>query len=211
MRPETMREFSCGNHEELVGWVAWKKLERVLARVKRRYRFRKLGSVLWEGLLRLQKVILVSSAIILTGTIAIEVLFRYFLHLPLYGIEEVAAYSAMWLYFIGAAYGAFERSHISATLMEMLLKEPRTRHKLKVATSLITTVVTVWMCIWAYHYFVWGIQEGERSLELCIPMVYVQSSIFVGLILMSIYFFAEFLDNLHMMPSVSRSGGRLDD
>ena len=41
---------------------------------------------------------------------------------------------------------------------------------------------------------IWGITRGAKSQALLLPMVISQSAIFVGSILMSIYFSAELVD-----------------
>jgi TRAP-type C4-dicarboxylate transport system permease small subunit len=50
------------------------------------------------------------------------------------------------------------------------------------------------MISWTYPYFIWGITKGETSQALLIPMVLSQSAIFVGAILMSLYFLTELID-----------------
>jgi TRAP-type C4-dicarboxylate transport system permease small subunit len=111
-------------------------------------------------------------------------------------VEELITMIAMWMYFLGASYGAFERSHIKAELVHLWFKKPRSLAVINSIGSLITVALSLIMVSWSYPYFVWGIQEGEMSQALLLPMVLSQSAVFVGAILMSIYFIAELVDNI---------------
>ena len=143
------------------------------------------------------------AGLIITVLVFIEVVLRYVLGSPLFGVEELICLIAMWLYFIGATYGAYERSHIKAELIHIWFKKPRTYALIKAISSLITFILSIIMISWTYPYFIWGITKGETSQALLIPMVLSQSAIFVGAILMSLYFFAELID--YVMQSLGKN------
>lgn len=131
-----------------------------------------------------------------TVAVFIEVIMRYFFKAPLVGIEELAAYVAFWLYFIGGSYGAYERSHISADLSQLFFKDKINYAKSHAITSLISAFAALYSLSWAYDYVKWGWVMNEQSratfLGNTYPVFFFQSSIFVGLTLMSFYFFVEF-------------------
>jgi len=155
---------------------------------------KKLGLIVWKGLIYLQRMFMVVAGSIITLLVFIEVVLRYVLGSPLFGVEELICLIAMWLYFVGASYGAYERSHIKAELIHIWFKRPRSYALVKAISSLITFILSIIMITWTYPYFIWGITEGETSQALLIPMVLSQSAIFVGAILMSFYFLAELID-----------------
>jgi len=138
-----------------------------------------------------QRAILIGCAIFITLLVFAEVWMRYVFHYPGMEVEEVAALAAFWLYFVGAIYGSYERTHIKAELIHLIFKKPRRYALVRVITSCITLTLALIMCYWGYTYFIWGIQMGEESRVLRWPMIYTQSSIFVGAILMSFYFLVE--------------------
>ena len=152
--------------------------------------------MIWNGLLYFQKGFIIIAGCVVTVLIFIEVMLRYVFGSPLFGVEELITMIAMWMYFLGAAYGAYERSHIKAELIHLWFKEPRSLAVINSIGSLITVVLSLIMVSWSYPYFVWGIQEGEMSQALLLPMVLSQSAVFFGAILMSIYFIAELVDNI---------------
>ena len=94
----------------------------------------------WHFMLRAQRVVMLLSICFSTIAVFIEVIMRYFFETPLIGIEELAAYVAFWLYFIGGSYGAYERSHISADLSQLIFKNKLNYAKSHAITSLISEI-----------------------------------------------------------------------
>jgi len=166
---------------------------------------KKLGLIVWNGLIDLQKIFMLVAGSIITLLVFVEVVLRYVLGSPLFGVEELICLIAMWLYFIGASYGAYERSHIKAELIHIWIKRPRTYALVKALSSLITFILSIIMISWTYPYFIWGITKGETSQALLIPMVLSQSAIFVGAILMSLYFLTELID--YIFQSLGKNTG----
>jgi TRAP-type C4-dicarboxylate transport system permease small subunit len=130
-----------------------------------------------------------------TAAVFLEVIMRYFFQSPLVGIEELAAYVAFWLYFIGGAYGSYERSHISADISQLVFKNKLHYAKSHAITSLISSFAALYALFWAFDYVKWGFEMNEQSrstfLGSTYPVVFFQASIFIGLALMSFYFFIE--------------------
>jgi TRAP-type C4-dicarboxylate transport system permease small subunit len=153
-----------------------------------------IGLKIWNGLLHLQKWFMIVAGCFVTVLVFVEVLLRYVFGSPLFGVEELVCLIAMWLYFIGASYGAYERSHIKAELVHLWLKTPRSYALVRSLSSSITLVLSIIMVRWSYPYFIWGLTKGETSQALLVPMVLSQSAIFFGAILMSLYFLVELVD-----------------
>ena len=155
-----------------------------------------MRSMLWNGLLRLQRIIMLATICFTTSAIFVEVIMRYVFKSPFVGLEELAAYVAFWLYFIGGSYGSYERSHISADLSQLLFKNKLHYAKSRSFTSLVSTALCLYVLPWAYDYVKWGFAMNEQSRATMFgetyPVVYFQASIFIGLALMAFYFFVEF-------------------
>ena len=155
---------------------------------------KKVALAVWHALLHAQKGILVASAAFLIILLTGEVIMRYVIHYPGMEVEEIAGLLAFWLYFMGAAYGTYDRSHIKADVTYLMFKNPRKLAMVKAIAVAITLVLAGIMVSWGLNYFVWGITQGERSRILFMPMVLSQSSIFFGAILMFLYFTTELVD-----------------
>lgn len=155
---------------------------------------KKIGLKIWNGLVSLQAWFLLIAGMFVTALVFTEVMLRYVFKAPLFGVEELICFIAVWLYFIGASYGAYERSHIKADIAYLWFKTPRSRALVKTIASLITVALAIVMVKWSYPYFIWGITKGETSQSLLLPMVISQSGIFFGAILMLLYFSVELVD-----------------
>jgi len=149
--------------------------------------------------LKLERFIIILMSWLCVLTIVLTVFFRYVLHADLYGIEEYLIIFAFWLYFIGAAHGAYEKSHIRADIISSFLKNQKLLKFFSILKLSISTLTCFVLTIWGFKYLLWGLQRGARSPGWKIPMVIPQSSIFIGFLLMCIYYF------IHLIKAIKRS------
>lgn len=139
---------------------------------------------------------LIASSSFVVLLVFASVLMRYIIHYPGMEVEEIATLVAFWLYFTGAIYGSYERTHIKADLADVIFKNPKANARVKVIASVIVLILSLIMSYWGFVFFVWGIEMHARSPILQLPMVYAQSSIFLGAMFMSFYFFIELVDTI---------------
>lgn len=158
--------------------------------------FKRASGALWQGMDRFQRIVLIVVSLFVSTFIFVEVLLRYVFKKPIMGIEEILPLGAFWLYFIGASYGSYKRSHIKAEIIEVMLKNPQAVAVIRAIASFITFGLGLYLCKWGYNFFIYGLTEGEFSATLFIPMVYSQSAVFFGLILMTFYFLIELIDRV---------------
>ncbi len=150
---------------------------------------------IWHGVVRLQRWFLITAGCVITVLVFIEVMLRYVFESPLFGIEELIVVIAMWLYFIGASLGAYDRTHIKADVIHVWVKSARGMAIIHTINSVITVTLSAIMAVWCYDYFIFGIEKWGATPALRLPLVIPQSAVFVGAILMTIYFFVELVDN----------------
>ena len=171
---------------------------------------KRVALAVWRALLQVQRGVLVASATFLIILLTSEVVMRYIIHYPGMEVEEIAGLLAFWLYFMGAAYGTYDRSHIKAEVTYLMFKDPRKLAIAKATAVAIALVLAGIMVSWGLNYFIWGITQGERSRILFMPMVLSQSSIFVGAILMFLYFTTELVNMVRQAmgrdPIVKKEG-----
>jgi TRAP-type transport system small permease protein len=151
---------------------------------------------LWSAKLAIQRFILAATGAIVTLLVFVQVVTRYFFAESIFGIEEAATFLAIWLYFVGGAYGAYDRGHISASLVDLVVPRQQARHAVKAFTGALTVMLSAWMTLWATRYFLLTLQRGAMSLELGIEMAWVHAAIPIGLVLMTFYFALELLEDL---------------
>ncbi|MEP2783320.1 MAG: TRAP transporter small permease [Pseudoruegeria sp.] len=156
---------------------------------------------LWNAKLKLQRLILILSGAALTLLVFVQVVSRYLLGISIFGIEELASFTAVIMYFFGATHGAWERGHISASLVELVLPAGRVRHLAELLTSIVTVALSTWMTVWAWKYLAFVVKRGTVSLETDIPMYAIVSVIPFCLSLMTFYFCVEVLMRAQVLTS----------
>jgi TRAP-type C4-dicarboxylate transport system permease small subunit len=109
-------------------------------------------------------------------------------------MEEITGHTAVWLYMIGAAYGTYERSHIKAEFIHLIIKNPVILKSFRIFASVISIVICIFMAIWSYEYVNWSMVRHEVTPALHWPTVYFQIPILISSLLMTLYFFIEMVD-----------------
>jgi len=145
------------------------------------------------SLVMAQKIILIFASLILAGVMAFEVFSRYFLGYPVWGWEELAMISAMWLYMIGAAMAAYEGAHLKTDIMSLWVKNQRNLGIIRVLTTLISLVMAGFMAYWSSSLLFWGLERPQTTAVFEIPWVVAQGSLFVAGVMISIYFLRDLL------------------
>lgn len=140
-------------------------------------------------------VISFSTTVLLTVVICAAAFFRYILNGDLTGYEEWVKIFAFWLYFSAAAVGAYNRTHVSADLVQAYVPDGRFKDFLVFLKDLITVGVCLLFTYYGYEFFMFG-YAGPLGTGIAIPKTSVWRislwigylSVFLGLIFMSYYF-----------------------
>lgn len=131
--------------------------------------------------------LIVLGGSIITITVVAQVILRYILKLPLFGLEEFSRLIAVWVYFIGAIFGTKYDAHVQGDVAARLFSTPRAQAMIKVATWILCTILCV---IFLYHstkYSLWLYDTGERTTGLWWPRIYTVGSMVFGAFFMSLY------------------------
>ncbi len=162
-------------------------------------------NMIWKILLRIQQVILVVSAAAIVLILCAETVLRYFFHSDLFGYEEVVIIFAMWLYFLGASYAMYRKSHIKADIVGLFVSE-RVNRIIKLAVSGITMLIAVAMMVWAWDFFHWALEKKAMTTGLRIPLIISQSALFFGYTMITFYAVVYFLEDLVLHFGERREG-----
>lgn len=151
----------------------------------------------WNNyLLKTIRFSLIIVTIIVIGAMFLQVVNRYFLSWPIYGLDEITGHMAVWLYMLGAAYGAAINDHIRADLLEVL-KVPRKAHYyIMLLANLFSIGISGTVMVWGITYVKWSMGRNEMTPNLHMPTYWFQSAIVVGTALMCLFFIKEFVGNL---------------
>ncbi|WP_461211425.1 TRAP transporter small permease [Desulfocurvus sp. DL9XJH121] len=161
-----------------------------------------------EGWLALvQKVVLALSVGLIVVLIVLGIFLRVVLQSPLFGVEEIALIAGMWLYLIGAAYCTRERSHIQASMVHLLLKNPLHQAMVRCLASGISVFLALVMAKWGYDFVAWGLTHRSITPSLGINYLVPQSALFAGAVLMVLYFALELADNVRSAAGIAAGRG----
>lgn len=136
-----------------------------------------------------------TTTILLTVIICAAAFFRYILDGDLTGYEEWVKIFAFWLYFSAAAIGAYNRTHVSADLVQAYVPDGHLKNLLVFIKDLITVGVCMLFTWYGYEFFMFG-YAGPLGTGIALPRTSVWKislwigylSVFLGLIFMSYYF-----------------------
>lgn len=149
---------------------------------------------------------------LLTILIGAATFVRYVLKGDLYGYEEWVKLFAFWLYFSGAAIGAFNGTHVSADLVQSYVPDGHVKRFLVFLKNLVTVGVTLLFVWYGYDFFMFGFM-GPLGTGVAIPMTTVWRiplwtsylAIFIGFIFMLYYFSRELFKSAKSLFSGGRS------
>lgn len=156
----------------------------------------------WDGLLKFQRIMMILCSLMIVSGITLGAIMRYVFKADLYGMEELLVICAFWLYFMGGAYGSYEKSHITAELVSVYVTNPKIRIIVMLISSLITTGLCYMATYYAVSFFSWSLIKGGTSTVWQIPMVIPQSAVFVGFVLMSLYFTVHLINDIKKMKTI---------
>lgn len=150
----------------------------------------------WNVLQNVVKVVMIIGSVASTGLMVYSVILRYVFKGNFYGSDEVIMLFAFWLYFMGAVYGSYENSHIKADLLNVYIKNLRSKDVVALVAQVLTIVVNTIVLVWAWKYFQMELTKWGLSTALKIPLVIPKSAVFFGFLLMEFYHVYYFIHNL---------------
>jgi len=147
-------------------------------------------------------MVLVVGTLVLTGVLTWATAARYIFHINFYGWDERAVLLAFWLYFAGAAYGAFNRTHITVSIVDSYVKEGQLKKILIFIRQLITVIACGFFTYYTIRAFEfqffgpgvrWAFRFQPRTELLRIPFWWSYLPILIGFILMQLYFVRDLI------------------
>lgn len=145
---------------------------------------------LWKGVAHFMEVMLFLMSIALASMVFITVPVRYIMKSSIFGIEEVIMMMAIWIYYLGGAYGSYEQSHINADIMLHFIKNEKVIKVIKILKQIVAIVVFGAFAYWCIaKYLSWTISSGGQSMQLHIPNWLPISMMAISFVLMTLYEF----------------------
>lgn len=145
------------------------------------------GKNMWDFLVKFQEIIMIFTSLSLAFMVTVTVILRYILKLDLYGIEEIEIMVAMWLYFIGASYGSYNKSQISADIVEALVPESNVKQYLRCVRSVIAAVLYAGLVYLAVDLLLFNVSSNFKTAIWKIPLYFTSAGVLLGCALMTFY------------------------
>ena len=144
---------------------------------------RKLDQIITKYNRRFLVILMTGIALLIT----IQVIFRYVFHLPMHFLEETLTLLSVWLYLLGNINASRNELHINARILEIFSDNPKYTNTLRIMSSMISVIVTIWLTYWSYDFLLYSIKKGKISQILGYPMIMLESAMFVCFIPICIY------------------------
>lgn len=150
---------------------------------------------IYEFLLKIERGILVVSSLTVVAIICAAIFMRYILHTDLFAYDELVMIAAFWLYFIGAAYGSYEDSHIKADIIQISLSgsRPRAAAIIGLTAKGLEVIFSATISFWGWSLFAWQLKYMGRTMGWGIPIAVPQGAIVLGFTLMCLYAIVNFV------------------
>ncbi len=133
---------------------------------------------------RMEEIFLVVVLAVATAIVALQVVTRYVLKMPLPWSEEIARYLFLWLTWVGASYATKERKHVSIDLVYEKLPKAG-RMVCSVITNIIWVIFLVIMAQLSFKLTLSVASGGQMATGSGLPMWIPYASIPTGMTLMA--------------------------
>lgn len=163
---------------------------------------KKTFKALGKALLAVEHTVTIICCIAIVLLVFVSVAMRYIFKSSFQGMEELIMLFAFGIYFIGAALSSREETQITADVMSLVVKKPRSKNLLRAFQNLVDGVLIGICGVFSLEEMLFVLDAGSRTAGLKLPLWVVYTVIFIGLFLMAFYalvhsveYFVKFLHN----------------
>lgn len=145
--------------------------------------FKSLG----KALLKVEHLIAIVCCAAIVLLVFCNVLMRYIFKVSFQGMEDLIMLFAFGIYFIGAALSSREETQITADVMSLFIKKPRTLALLRSFQHIVDAALIGICAVFSTQQMLFVLGEGSRTSGLKLPIWIIYTVILVGLFLMAFY------------------------
>lgn len=172
---------------------------------------KKIFKTLWDYLLKFEYAIVITCCIAIVGLVFFTVILRYVFKTSFQGMEELVMLFAFGIYFIGGAIGSHDESQISADVMSIFIKRPKSVFSLRAVQNVIDAILISICGVFATRQMLFVLGEGSRTVGLKLPTWIIYTIILVGLFLMAFYSVYHFINYLVKRRALSKPGCEVEE
>ena len=155
-------------------------------------------------LLRIKEYFLAAASLVMAFVFFFVVILRYLFDADLFAYEEWVLMIAFWLYFMGAAMGSYQNTHIKADFLLSLIDNVRTKWIVINITLLIEVLIGAVMTYWGWLMLMEEVSaypSWQTTTGLGLPFAIPKLGIFLGFVLMTFYTALHLYSGLRDGPS----------
>lgn len=147
--------------------------------------------------------------LVITGTavgvmILANALFRL-MRIDWFGSEELTLFVAFWLYFVGAACAAREKTHISADMVSLFTSNAKIRAIVDIVKNVIGITMSAVFTYWCFNYVLWQASLGAKSSVFKLPLIISTIPILICFFLWTLYLARDLVVSVKLVAG-SNSG-----
>ena len=166
-------------------------------------------STLIRIVVTLQKTIIAVCSLLIAVTFGIIVVLRYGFQANLFAYEEWMLVAAFILYFIGAAQGSYDNTHIKADLLNEWIRSPALRWRFNLSVLGLETLIGAVLSYWGFLMVADDLSkypELPATPVYKIPLAVPRGTIFLGFVLMTLYAAMHLVRLMRDPPTVQVQG-----
>ncbi len=150
-------------------------------------------------LISVERWLIAALFMITIGSVLIQVLCRYVLHMATPWSDEVGRFSFIWLCWVSAGFALAQGSHINIDAIDGFLETRKSGPAIMKALDSIALAVSI-VVLAVFLYFYWGyyqriLRGTQFSLSLRLPYYVPMASVIAGTVLMIIHGLYKLIPN----------------
>lgn len=78
-------------------------------------------------------------------------------------LEETLTLLSVWLYLLGNINASRNELHINARILEIFSDNPKYTNTLRIMSSMLSVIVTIWLTYWSYDFLLYSIKREKSA------------------------------------------------
>lgn len=136
----------------------------------------------------------------LATLVCVQVFLRYVLKSPLFGIEELQEFFAIWLYFFGGVLASYQKSHIQCGVVNVFIRNKNVSYAMDIVRDVLSALIAFCMVYMICDYTKYVTKTWKTSSILRIPTVIGENAIIVAVAIMGIYAVRDIIGTINEGP-----------
>lgn len=148
------------------------------------------GPGVLRGLLSVMHVVIIASGCIMAVTFFCVVILRYGFDADLFAYEEWLMTIAFWMFFTASAVATHNNAHITADILGIVLKRPKTVWIRAIAVKVVELAILLYLAylgIYMVYEEIVVYPMWQMTIALKIPFAVPRTGIALGILLMTMY------------------------